>query len=125
MGICAQQFRLCVGLYAASKVCSSLIKGQRLFDWFEAFANCFDLARAALYLTVLIVIFTYGLFEIDNACHSENNYEDCIPPIKHPLIDSFLGITDILTVLMFFKKFRFKLPIIKVLLTTSCFTLFS
>ena len=124
MGICAQQFRVCVGLYAASKVCHSLIKGQHLFDWFEVFANCFDLARAALYLTVLIVIFTYGLFEIDNACHSENNYEDCIHPIKHPLIDSFLGITDILTFFMFFKKFRFKLPIIKVLLTTSCFTLF-
>ena len=75
-------------------------------------------------LTVLIVIFTYGLFEIDNACHSENNYEDCIHPIKHPLIDSLLGITDILTFFMFSKKFRFKLPIIKVLLTTSCFTLF-
>ena len=122
MGICAQQHRVCIGLFAASAGCYALKQSRSSFDWIEAILNCLALARAALYLFLYIVIFMYGLIEINNYC--ESNYVDSTPTPKYPLIYSLLGLCDLIIFWNFFCKFKFKLPICKVLLTVSCFTLF-
>ena len=125
MGICAQQHRVCVGVYSACAFhCAQKRYNSLVPDW-KGVLYLFDVAGAAITKFLCIVILMIFLFETNNYFESGGNDNTCCAP--HTDYLNYLGL--IVDIFISYRMYIYiksicKLNLLEVLMTTSVFTLY-